>query len=47
VVPNGRDPARYVPAPKEPVIFTAGRLWDPAKNLALLVEVAGELPWPV
>ena len=47
VVPNGRDPTRYVPAPKDPVIFTAGRLWDPAKNLALLVEVAGELPWPV
>lgn len=47
VVPNGRDGGRYAPAPKEPVILTAGRLWDPAKNLALLTEVAASLPWPV
>jgi len=47
VVPNGRDAARYRPAPKERFILTAGRLWDPAKNVALLAEVAAELPWPV
>ena len=47
VVPNGRDAARYAPGPKQPVILTAGRLWDPAKNVALLAEVAAELPWPV
>jgi glycogen synthase len=47
VVPNGLDAARYAPGPKDPVIFTAGRLWDPAKNLALLAEVAASLPWPV
>lgn len=47
VVPNGRDAARYAPGPKRPVILTAGRLWDPAKNLALLAEVAETLAWPV
>jgi glycosyltransferase involved in cell wall biosynthesis len=47
VVPNGRDPARYLPAPKEPIVLTAGRLWDPAKNLALLTQAAPALPWPV
>jgi glycogen(starch) synthase len=47
VVPNGRDAARYAPGPKRPIILTAGRLWDRAKNLALLAEVAEALPWPV
>jgi len=47
VVPNGRDPARYVAGPKEPIVLTAGRLWDPAKNLMLLAQAASELPWPV
>jgi glycogen(starch) synthase len=47
VVRNGRDPARYAPGPKQPVVLTAGRLWDPAKNLGLLLEVAPDLPWPV
>ncbi|HEX6617870.1 MAG TPA: glycosyltransferase [Gemmatimonadales bacterium] len=47
VVPNGRDPARYLPGPKEPIVLTAGRLWDPAKNLALLAQAAPSLPWPV
>jgi glycogen(starch) synthase len=47
VVPNGRDATRYVPGTKEPVVLTAGRLWDPAKNLAALDAVAADLPWPV
>jgi glycogen synthase len=47
VVPNGRDAARYTPRRKDPVVLTAGRLWDPAKNVALLAAVAAELPWPV
>lgn len=46
-VPNGRDPRRFQPAPKEPFILTAGRLWDEAKNTALLAQVARRLPWPV
>ena len=47
VVPNGCDPARYVAGPKEPIVLTAGRLWDPAKNLKRLVQAAPALPWPV
>jgi glycosyltransferase involved in cell wall biosynthesis len=47
VIPNGRDPARYVAGPKEPIVLTAGRLWDPAKNLTLLAQAAPKLPWPV
>jgi glycogen synthase len=47
VIPNGRDSARYRPKVKENVVFIAGRLWDPAKNLAALAGAAGSLPWPV
>jgi glycosyltransferase involved in cell wall biosynthesis len=47
VIPNGRDPSRFAPVRKQPVILTAGRLWDPAKNVAALAEAAGGLPWPV
>jgi glycogen synthase len=47
VIYNGRDPALYRPAIKEPFILTAGRLWDEAKNVAAIEAVAHELPWPV
>ncbi len=47
VIPNGRDPARFGPAPKEPFVLAAGRLWDEAKNVAALDAVAARLPWPV
>jgi glycosyltransferase involved in cell wall biosynthesis len=47
VIPNARDPARYKPAGKEPFIFSAGRLWDEAKNVRALCEVAPSLPWSV
>ncbi len=36
-----------MPRRKEGLIFTLGRLWDPAKNLAALASVADRLPWPV
>lgn len=46
VIPNGR--ALLIPRlPKEPFVLTAGRLWDEAKNVRALAEVARELPWPV
>jgi glycogen(starch) synthase len=32
---------------KEPFIFCAGRLWDEAKNVKLLTEIASRLSWPV
>lgn len=47
VIPNGRDPALFPPAAKESFVFAAGRVWDEAKNLAALDDVAPEVSWPV
>jgi glycosyltransferase involved in cell wall biosynthesis len=47
VIANGRDPARFQSAKKEPFVFSAGRLWDEAKNLMPLSRVNAALPWPV
>lgn len=46
VLPNGRDPRRFVAAPKRPQVLSAGRLWDPAKNLESLRRAASALPPP-
>jgi glycogen(starch) synthase len=34
-------------AGKQPWVLSAGRLWDPAKNVAALMAVAPEIPWPI
>jgi glycosyltransferase involved in cell wall biosynthesis len=47
VVPNGRDPQEFQPAPKKPLILAAGRLWDEAKNISALERIAPRLSWPV
>ncbi len=47
VIPNGRAAECFLPAPKEPFVLAAGRLWDEAKNIAALDAVANRLPWPV
>lgn len=47
VVANGRSPARFRRAAKEPFVLTAGRLWDEGKNIAAVARAARELPWPV
>jgi glycogen(starch) synthase len=47
VIPNGRDGTVYTPREKVPFVLSAGRLWDEAKNAALLARVADRLPWPV
>ncbi len=47
VIENGADPERFKPAEKQGFFLAAGRLWDRAKNLSLLTEVAPRLPWPV
>jgi glycogen synthase len=47
VVPNGRDAAQFLTGPKEPLVLSAGRLWDEAKNVAALAAIAHGLPWPV
>jgi glycogen synthase len=47
VIPNGRRAGEYPPAEKQPLILSAGRLWDEAKNISALADVAAELNWPV
>lgn len=44
---NARSPLKFRPAMKHQMIFSAGRLWDEAKNVAALDAVAQRLPWPV
>jgi len=46
-IPNGRDPEMFAPLAKEDFLLAAGRLWDQAKNIDALVQVAPALPWPV
>lgn len=47
VIHNGLEPTRFTPREKEPLILSAGRLWDEAKNIRLLEQVAPQVPWPV
>jgi glycogen synthase len=47
VVHNARDAGHFSANKKEECILAAGRLWDDAKNISALNEVADELPWPV
>ena len=47
VLPNGRSARDFSPAAKAPLILSAGRLWDAAKNLTALEAVAPRLAWPV
>jgi glycogen(starch) synthase len=44
VIPNGADAPAPGDAQRVPVVLAAGRLWDEAKNLALLVTAAERLP---
>jgi glycosyltransferase involved in cell wall biosynthesis len=50
VIANGRTPQRPPagarPA-REPLVLSAGRVWDAAKNISTLAAVAPRLPWPV
>ncbi len=47
VIPNGVDAVRLRPGSKEPLVLAAGRLWDAAKNLAVLEAAAPQLRWAV
>jgi glycosyltransferase involved in cell wall biosynthesis len=55
VIHNGRTPwpGHSGPTPssltqlKEPLVLTAGRLWDEAKNVRAVDEAAGRVSWPV
>ena len=47
VIWNARDPQFFSPGPKRNVIFSAGRLWDAAKNLAALEAAGPDVRWPI
>jgi glycogen(starch) synthase len=44
---NGSDPVDPAEGEAEPVVLTVGRLWDPAKGIAVLDRAARDIPWPV
>jgi glycogen synthase len=47
VIREGRDPARFVPGIKEPVILSVGGLRDEAARVSPIERAAPNLPWPV
>jgi glycogen synthase len=47
VIHNGRTPEIFASSLKENFIFAIGRLWDEAKNIGALDQIAPRLPWPV
>ncbi len=46
VIRNGLAAGSVAPTVKQPFILAAGRLWDEAKNISTLAEIAAQLPWP-
>lgn len=47
VVHNGRLAPAFAPAPRERMVFTAGRLWDDGKNIGLVDAAAARIDAPV
>jgi glycogen synthase len=47
VIYNARCPTDFDTEVKEEFIFAMGRVWDEAKNVALLDQVALNVPWPI
>lgn len=47
VIWNGSACDSAVAGTRENFVFSAGRVWDEAKNIALLNEVAPDLPWKI
>jgi glycosyltransferase involved in cell wall biosynthesis len=48
VIPNGRCAGAFRPADaKDPFVFTAGRVWDAAKNVQTVCAAAPLITWPV
>ncbi len=46
-IPNARRHGRFCGMLKEPFVFSAGRLWDDAKNIAALSKCAPKVAWPI
>lgn len=47
VIYNGRSDHGNARREKDPIVFTAGRVWDEAKNMAILERVAEKVKWPI
>jgi glycosyltransferase involved in cell wall biosynthesis len=47
VIFNARNPELFRSEAKENFVFTAGRIWDEAKNVGALAEIAPDVPWPI
>jgi glycosyltransferase involved in cell wall biosynthesis len=47
VVPNGRDPQPFLCGEKTSLVFSCGRVWDEAKNLQVLDQIAPHIQWPI
>lgn len=47
VIRDGRDPTRFAPGIKEPVILSVGTLREDPGQRSALEAAAGRLPWPV
>jgi glycosyltransferase involved in cell wall biosynthesis len=47
VIFNGVSSVEYFRRPKQSFYLAAGRLWDRAKNLELVVAAGPQLPWPI
>lgn len=47
VIANGRNEALFKPGVKRRIVFAAGRLWDEAKNVAILGRVAETIDTPI
>ncbi len=47
VIPNGRDPALFIPGKKKEFILSVGRLWDEGKNIEAVESIASYISWPI
>jgi glycogen synthase len=47
VIGNGRDSRSFVFGEKASFVFSCGRIWDEAKNLRLLDQIAPHVSWPI
>jgi glycogen(starch) synthase len=47
VIYNAADEANFQPSRKEDFVFSAGRLWDQAKNIQSVARAAQDVLWPV
>lgn len=47
IIHNGARTVPTTPIAKQPRVLAAGRLWDEAKNIQLLDQVAPNLDWPI